>query len=108
LILPVGGFYQFNIKARIEGLGGRDVDYLSIGIGHQPTGGSETIFALLNVDPNVGAGTSIDSTLELTLPYAAFLAAGAVRLFVRVQCANAGNIIIKAGADNRLTGFIVG
>jgi polygalacturonase len=108
LILPVGGYYQFNVKARIEGLSALDVDYMSVGIGHTPTGGSETIFALINVDPNIGAGTAINSTTELTLPYGAFLAAGTIRLYVRAQTANSGNLTIRAGADTRLTGFCVG
>jgi polygalacturonase len=108
LVLPVGGFYQFNIKARIENLSALDVDFMSIGLGHTPTGGSETIFSLLNLDPNIGAGTSINSTTELTLPYAAFLAAGTISFYVRALVVNTGNIIVRAGANTRLTGFSIG
>jgi Pectate lyase superfamily protein len=108
LILPVGGFYQFNVKARFEGLNSLDVNYVSLGLGHQPTGGSEVIFSLVNIDANQIANMPLDFATELTLPYAAFLAAGTIRLYMRVQATTAGHVVVKDGVDTRVTGFSIG
>ena len=108
LVLPVGGFYQFNVKTRFEGLDSLDVNYISIGLGHQPTGGNETIFSLVNLDVKQGNNNSLDFATELTLPYAALLAAGTVSLYMRVQSSISGNVVIKDGVDTRLTGFSIG
>lgn len=107
LILPIGGFYQFNVKARLEGLSAMSTDYVSVALGHQPIGGTETIFSLINFDPNSTAAV-IDDVTEFTLPYAAFLAAGTIRLYMRVKSSTPGSVTLKDGFDTRLTGYSVG
>jgi hypothetical protein len=104
LVLPVGGFYQFNSSIRMFGLTALDLDFFSVGLGQTPKGKPETIFAVNNIDKNPGAGASQDNLVEHSFSWGAFLPPGEVALYVRFNAVNAGNVTVDM-PSTRLTGF---
>jgi hypothetical protein len=107
ILLPTGGLYTFTAKVRVTGLLAAACTYASVGIFSTPTGGSQTLISLFNV--NLNSSTPLGGVQEFLLSTTQIVNAGVVGLYFRANATTAATVTVSSVAvDTNFTGSILG